>query len=398
MISFLANNEADNHLNVISGRLTECDEAFFAVAFLKVSGLNTLIQPFTDFLKSGGTLTILAGQNFALTEPQALHTLRHLFASYPASKVYLAKAVSKTEVFHPKLYLFRSEDNCCVISGSANITKGGLTSNKETSLVADCQPTDAVWISANSYYEHLVSPACADEAELLIIKQYETYFEQQKRHNKESKPIPDIVVAKVPFAYPNLLKHYRKFDGSERLKSFQDKSKNYKEAKNVLNEIADNSRLTRKQFEPLLDRLVGCKGQKSLWYSGSLYRKRRSVYQYYKQFRDLVLYIREHRAQAPSVVFEKAKVMIQAINGAGVNYLTEIMMTYNPKAFANMNDNPLTVLRVEGRVNIKASPTSYSGNDYQEYCDLIGEISAKLGLKNMLEADSFFNEIYWKLD
>jgi hypothetical protein len=62
-----------------------------------------------------------------------------------------------------------------------------------------------------------------------------------------------------------------------------------------------------------------------------------------------------------------------------------------------MNKNPITVLRREGGVNIKASSSSYSGSDYKEYCNLIKEISLKLELQNMLEADSFFNEIYWKI-
>lgn len=64
----------------------------------------------------------------------------------------------------------------------------------------------------------------------------------------------------------------------------------------------------------------------------------------------------------------------------------------------NMNRNPITVLKLEGGVNLKAHSSSFTSGDYAEYCELIKEISLKLGLRNMLEADTFFNEIYWKLD
>jgi hypothetical protein len=124
---------------------------------------------------------------------------------------------------------------------------------------------------------------------------------------------------------------------------------------------------------------------------------RRSVYPYYNEFRDLVRYIRESKTSSATVVFKKAKEKVKKIEGAAVNYIAEIMMTYNPNEFANMNRNPITVLRKEGGVNLKSHSSSFTEVNYAEYCDLVREISEKLGLKNMLEADSFFNEIYWDI-
>lgn len=397
-MKFLANiNKTENHLATITENLKVHDQAFFAVAFLKTSGLNNLIKPFKDFLKSGGQLTIVVGQNFALTEPNALHELRNLFKPFPTSKLFLAKANVATNVFHPKLYLFKSQKDCCVISGSANITKGGLIDNKETSIVADCNENDAVWKDAKSYFDTLLNLENSDEATLLVIKQYETFFEQQKQYNKRAKPIPTKTKSQLAFDYNNLVKHFKKFNNSERQENFKEKLNNYKKAKAILDQIADNTRLTQAQFEPLLDSLVGSKDEYNLWHSGSLFRLRRSVYPYFKEFRDLVRYIRDNKNQSADIVFENAKEKVKMIEGAAVNYITEIMMTYNNKDFANMNKNPLTVLRTEGGVNIKASSSSFSGADYDEYCELIKEICSKLGLQNMLEADSLFNEIYWEI-
>lgn len=397
-MKFIANlDKTNNHLTAIEQNLKTSEQSYFAIAFLKTSGLDNLLKDIKKNLKSGGQLTIVAGQNFALTEPKALKELRKLFQSYPTSKLYLAKANMRNSVFHPKLYLFKTKNNYSIISGSANITKGGLMNNNETSLLVNCQSTDKVWIDAINYFKSIIEPENSDEATLLVIKQYETYFEQQKQHNKKTKPIPTKTKTQLTFDYANLLKHFKKFNNSERHQAYNEKLSNYKKAKKILNSIADNSHLTQKQFEPLLDQLVGSKDDFNLWHSGSLFRLRRSVYPYYKEFRDLVRYIRDNKNKSAEFVFDNAKIKVNLIEGAAVNYITEIMMTYNHNDFANMNRNPITVLREEGGVNLKAHSSSFKGIDYAEYCELIEEISSKLGLNNMLEADSFFNEIYWKI-
>jgi len=397
-MKFIANiNKTSNHLSTIADNLKDSEEAYFAVAFLKTSGLKSLLNPIMDFLKAGGKVSIITGQNFALTEPKALHEIRTLFEKYPTSKLFLAKANSADNVFHPKLYLFKSKNDCRVISGSANITHGGLVENKETSIIVKCKENETIWIDSKNYFDELLKNENSDEVSLLVIKQYETYFEQQKQYNKKAKPIPTKTKSQLAFDYNNLIKHFKGFNNSERQHNFKEKLSNYKKAKDVLDQIADSTRIAQKQFESLIDSLVGSKDKENLWHSGSLFRLRRSVYPYFKEFRELVRYIRDNKNQSADIVFENAKEKVKRIEGAAENYITEIMMTYNNKDFANMNKNPLTVLRKEGGVNIKVTSSSYSGSDYKEYCNLIKEISIKLGLQNMLEADSFFNEIYWKI-
>jgi HKD family nuclease len=397
-MKFIANiDKTNNHLTTIERELETSEQSYFAIAFLKTSGLKILLKAIKKNLKSGGKLTIVAGQNFALTEPKALKELRKLFQSHPTSKLYLEKANTQNNIFHPKLYLFETKNNTSIISGSANITQGGLLNNKETSLLVNSRTSEKVWIDAINYFNSLIKPENSDEATLLVIKQYETFFEQQKQHNKKAKSNPTKTKTQLTFDYSNLLRYYKNFDNLERQEAYKEKLSNYKKAKKILNSITENSHLTQKQFEPLLDQLVGSKDYKNLWHSGSLFRLRRYVYPYYKEFRELIKFIRDNKNKSAEFVFNNAKTKVNLIEGAGINYITEIMMTYNHNDFANMNQNPIKVLRKEGGVNIKANSISFNGSDYEEYCELIEEISSKLGLKDMLEADSFFNEIYWKI-
>ena len=157
------------------------------------------------------------------------------------------------------MYLFKSHKDCCIISGSANITKGGLTENIETSITANCIKTEKIWIEAKNYFDTLTNNDNAYEATLLVIKQYETFYEQQKQFNKKVKPVPTRTKTQLAFDYINLIKHFKQFNSSQRLKNYNNKVKDYKNAKSILDQIADSPRLTQKQFEPLLDKLIARK-------------------------------------------------------------------------------------------------------------------------------------------
>jgi len=396
-MQFISNNKLNNHLEEIKSGLLNANEVNISIAFLKESGLNTLLPSIKNALKSNVRINVIAGQNFALTEPQALHSLRNLFKYFAKAKLFIAKADQTGIVFHPKLYLFQKANDCIIIVGSANITKGGLQNNVECSLRYTCSPSDSAWRQAQKFFIELLKPENAEEATLLSIKRYESFYNRQKSNNKKARSSPDRKKSQNEFDYINLLRHFSKFDNNTREENYKHKKYHYKEARKVLDQIADDPLLTKAKFEPLLDSLVSSKGEYGWWHSGSLFRLRKSVYPYFKEFQRLVKYVRSNKNKPGKAVFTEARKLVKPIEGASVNYVAEIMMTYNSKDFANLNKNPITVLRKEGDVNIKASSESFNGMDYSEYCELVKEISEKLGLHDMLEVDSFFNDIYWKI-
>ncbi|WP_158644112.1 phospholipase D-like domain-containing protein [Pseudobacter ginsenosidimutans] len=381
----------------IASLVEQSDEAYIATAFLKSSGLKEIFPILKKCAHSNKIVHIIAGQHFALTEPKALRSLRQLFLAKKNCKLHLAHAHKRSLVFHPKLFLFRKGEHFSILSGSANITEGGLTSNIECSLLLHGSTSDLIWRDAKGYFDHLLSAEMSEVATLLAIRRYETFYEAQKTHNKKTKATPDRSKSQKEFNYLNLKAHFEKFDTTRRKQEFKEKQWHYEEAMKVLNAIADAKKLTQVEFAILLDDLVGEAGEHGWWHSGSMLRLRRDVYPYFQEFQRLVRFIRTNIHLSPSQLFTQAKQIVSGIKGASINYITEIMMTYEPRRFANLNKNPITVLRYEGDVFIKASPESFNGNDYEEYCDLVEEISQELGLQNMLEADSYFNNIYWKI-
>lgn len=391
------NSDTTNHLKILLKYFAEADEIWLATAFLKMSGLNLLLASIKKHLNANKSITIIVGQNFGLTEPKALRTIFNLFENKINGCIYLDNAKDKTSVFHPKLFLIRNNKTGFIISGSANITKGGLTSNQEVSLLCETKTSENNWKQSQLYFQDITSIDNANPLNLLLLKRYEDYYKNQLKARKNQKAVPDKRDSEYSFDYNKLKKRLKKYRTSQSKADFKQREKDYKKAKLFLNEISDSGRLTQNRFEEIIDSLVGAAGQQALWKSGSLFRNRFMVYECKNEFRELIRFIKSHKNNPTNQVFSGAKELVGRVKGAGINYITEIMMTYQPDRFANLNDNPITVLDKEAGVYYKSNSSSFNGEDYQEYCLLIKEISENLELKNMLEVDSFFNEIYWLL-
>jgi uncharacterized ubiquitin-like protein YukD len=247
------------------------------------------------------------------------------------------------------------------------------------------------------YFDSITSVENAEVVTLVTINRYKQYFDQEKVTRKKQKSIPHKSHEEYNFDYTKLrlrLKTYnrKKFDIESKIRV-----KDYRAAKELLDEIVTSTPLKQTRFEAIIDELVGKKGQSGLWRSGSLLRLRLNVHKCKSEFMDLVKFIKENQNQDAGKVFINAKNYVDKINGARMNYVAEIMMTYQPHRFANLNSNPITVLKEEAGVYYKSHSDLYNADDYQEYCTVLQEICKELDLKNMLEADSFINEVYWEL-
>ena len=194
-------NSTQKHSVKISQLLLQAEEVYMSVAFVKTSGVSLLIPAIQKALVNNTNIQIVAGQHFSLTEPKALYQLRELFSKQSSCKLHLAHVNSKTEVFHPKLYLFSSGIKGTIICGSANITQGGLASNVECSLCIECNTTDVVWTDALAFFNRLLQPENSVEATLLSIKQYESFYESQRKLREKVQAIPERKKSQLQFNY-----------------------------------------------------------------------------------------------------------------------------------------------------------------------------------------------------
>lgn len=376
-------NDEQGHVNELCDCLGTSKKAYISVAFLKNSGLRLIMDQLKNFLSNDGELLIIAGQNFGLTEPEALLSLLDLLKNYPASKLYLYKAESADNIFHPKMYLFEADEGCKIILGSANMTKGGISSNMEISISIKCKRDSDIWKQAISTFDTYILNSIP--ATRRAIEQYKIYYDKQLVYSKKINSIPqkyDVVDCAA-------LEKYLTEKLQKKLKrNLVKRKKTYRYAVEILDEIADKSSLTEEDFIFLLDEVL------QRWYSRGLQREKTFIHGYYKEFATLVRYIRANKSKRADEVFSTAKKLAKKIPGVGVNYITEIMISYNSKDFAILNSVPFTTLTQKVGATFKhKNHSSFNGKDYSDYCNLIKEISEKLGLSDMYEADMFFYEV-----
>ena len=118
------------------------DQLDIAVAWVRASGIVYLADRFANFLRHGGALSIIVGIDLENTTREGLQALLDL-EQHGACQTYVYHNEANG-VFHPKLYLWRNEEEARLIVGSNNLTQSGLYINVEAGLQVDVPVDDPV--------------------------------------------------------------------------------------------------------------------------------------------------------------------------------------------------------------------------------------------------------------
>lgn len=113
------------------------DSLDVAVAWVRASGMAHLSKRLEHFLGHGGQLCFTVGIDLRNTTKEGLQALLAL-EKHGNCKTYVYHNEAGS-IFHPKLYLFRNEEEARLIVGSNNLTESGLYSNVEAGLQVDTE-------------------------------------------------------------------------------------------------------------------------------------------------------------------------------------------------------------------------------------------------------------------
>jgi hypothetical protein len=141
--------------------LEKCDGAISgggAFAFVSKAGAELLFKDhvFTGFL-SHSNFDLVVGVD-SVTNIPALHTLTELRRVYPKLKVRVFCHNRANALFHPKFCWFRHPKKGFLITGSGNLTTGGLRGNWEAYTITKLDRTElrdvesrwSMWLSVHS--------------------------------------------------------------------------------------------------------------------------------------------------------------------------------------------------------------------------------------------------------
>ncbi|RYE58498.1 MAG: NgoFVII family restriction endonuclease [Sphingobacteriales bacterium] len=398
-VSIITNNH-QNHKQLLLQLLSDADEIIFAVGFLKSSGIKNLLSPLAEFCNNPhNKATFFIGSGLGETHPDALWSLYETLQGNEANKLILC--TPDAGIFHPKIYVFIKGTVANVVIGSSNLTQHGWVINDEVSVWYQSSTTDTEFIQLSSYFSQLLTSYQAED-----IRQELEAYEEQLAEFQDANGVRSVFRFRTQtnrsvIDLARLAVYYSQYRQSEEFISPADREAKYGLALQKLEELADVKHLTKQEFHDLFGPLVGHKGYAKLWHSGSIHRKTYKTLDYADSFRKLIRFAITNVDQPVSVVFDSClrflKQMKKAkqISGVGENILTEILLTLNPKKFANLNDNPLAVLEMLGV--LFPSGTSFTGQTYDQYIQLLSQVREHLGLNSFLEIDSFFNYVYWNL-
>jgi hypothetical protein len=105
----------------------------FAVAWVRASGLDRVLESARAFLEAGGCIRATVGLDFGGTSHEGLAKLLDLEATGADIATYVFFDRSGY-TFHPKIYLFSDTSRARLYVGSNNMTGGGLENNVEAAL------------------------------------------------------------------------------------------------------------------------------------------------------------------------------------------------------------------------------------------------------------------------
>ncbi len=170
-VEFLDGPALADRLPALVGRSTRLD---VAMAYVKISGLRTLLKSTDSLLKRKGLFRIVFGLSgrYAITDKESAQTLLDLSKE---NNVTVKKW--NHSGFHPKLFIFYGIPTFIVV-GSANLTEAAQSTNAEANIMIE-DPEPQVLKDAERFFSHYF-----DTAPLLKRKDVEKY---ERRVNQRAE-------------------------------------------------------------------------------------------------------------------------------------------------------------------------------------------------------------------
>jgi len=375
-MKLITNENKPTHSSVINRLLKNSDEVIICVAFLKNSGLSYILKELPS------NCTFYIGTDFYLTEPNAIKKLYK-----QGHTVYLTKKTKSA--FHPKIYYFRQVDNISILTGSANITGGGLDTNFETSVLIQTEKGSSIDIDFHNIIKTYSVNSTQIESDLQL-SQYEREFETyKKKHKKADKEFKDEIESIHKLDLTQLNKFVKEYIASGGLKRFSERTQNYKTAKSLMNKITKTVITSSGDFLSYYDIIA------KSFHSSGLLRGKTIFAKKYKTILSIIKIVQENKKAEPVYVFSKTLPLVKSINRFGVNALTEIMNTYNPNKFSVANGRTLKSLSELGFAKFPVA-NDFNIDTYENYNNLITEIAIACQFKDLGQIDHFLSWYYEK--
>jgi HKD family nuclease len=160
-----------------------------ATAFLKTSGWGLVKDDIAALLARQGSLEVIFGLDFRLTEPKAVQALMELSSGCPSVTFFAFSDSLSDDVptFHPKLYIGDSGDGLAsAMVGSSNLTRGGMESNLEANLLIEGRTAESPIADLVSLYDRFRNRDSVFVPDPEYLALYAEVFQRVRKRGREA--------------------------------------------------------------------------------------------------------------------------------------------------------------------------------------------------------------------
>ena len=161
---------------ILSEELRYADEFRAASAFLNSGGLNHIMPNLRRILEDEGSVYLVHGADFRITDPQAVRDLATLSMQYGNMSyfVHCDWWLTTLHSFHPKIYVTTSDyRNYCAVTGSSNLTRGGMGENIEVNTIIRGDSSEEPIAQCLKVFESILDNTALLHPDLAFVEKYE---------------------------------------------------------------------------------------------------------------------------------------------------------------------------------------------------------------------------------
>ena len=338
--------------------------------------------------KNNPKVRLLIGGNFAITHPGTLYKLSRelpgqVFIVMPEAPV----------IFQSNVYLFKTKNNYHTIVGSASCTEEGLKDDMVASIYQKKPDSTTLWKQSRKYVRNLIKSKDVHPLTTRFIARYENYFQQVENDSEwhsSSWEVKDALINHIDDLRIKAGEWVGQESNVSRVSAIEN---DYKAARKILKMFASQKSISESEAQHYLDQLMGSSGGPGLWNSNGFQGSKASILGNFDAFRDLIRYVQENRKEPADLLFNGMMGQAKNIKGVGVNMLSEILISFNPREFPKLHNSLVQSLVDHGDLAIKKSVSKYNGEDYQRFTDIVLDFTALLKFGSLIETDLFFTDV-----
>jgi HKD family nuclease len=398
-MQIVTNQGVTRHGSVVRDLIAKTTKLWIFAAYVGSRGIEGIESAVSAACDRGVEIEAYCGLSQCVSHPDALWRLMKMCNrtkkanGRQTAKLYLCGSCDpNSQVFHPKLYCFFSPAGLTILIGSANLTAGGMANNFEVSALQTFSSNSETAAELRAFRKAVLEISDeADELKLSLYKRrYDIYHRERDRADKQAKKeIVQIRELKSKEIKMYLDRYHKVGKDAD----FQKRKARYRQARKLLDDLADAPQLGKAKFLRVYSELVGGGGSPQLWSSSGVVRHKGEVAMHHRRVADLVRDIRAISAKSPEQVFRIGSQAIKRIPGFGPNLLTETMHTFGTDRFPVLNKRPLEILEEFGYEHFPGANT-FTPEDYARFTSIVASFKKQCGLESMAEADAFLSYVY----